>query len=113
VEDDAINNGQLTKNAAGFAIARNPGVSMLWITRQFEVFDDGRGGKLIQMGEPESVEWYACGKPATRAEVVESIESGLPNLEAMARLEAGGMEALERYRRRFEKWVPADSLGSS
>jgi hypothetical protein len=112
-EDDAINNGQLTKNAAGFAIARNPGVSMLWITRQFEVFDDGRGGKLIQMGEPESVEWYACGKPATRAEVVESIESGLPNLEAMARLEAGGMEALERYRRRFEKWVPADSLGSS
>lgn len=106
-EDETLNNARFTAEGAGVAIARNPGVAMLWITRQYEVFNDGKGRPLIQMGEPESVEWWACGRVATRAEVVESIESGLPNLEAIARQEAGGLEALERYKRRFEKWIPA------
>jgi hypothetical protein len=92
---------------AGFAITRNPGVAMLWITRQFEVFKDGKGGLLIQMGEPDSVEWWACGREATRAEVTASIDSGLPNLEALARLESGGLEFLETSKKRFEKWIPA------
>ncbi len=112
-EDEAINNTLLRDNAAGYAIARNPGVAMLWITRQFEVYDDGRGGKLIQMGEPESVEWYAEGRAATRAEVMASIESGLSNLEALARREKGGMEALEGYKKRFEKWIPVEATQSA
>ncbi len=109
-EDEAINNTLLRDSAAGYAIARNPGVAMLWITRQFEVYSDGlgKGGKLIQMGEPESVEWYAEGRAATRAEVMASIESGLPNLEALARQEKGGIEALEGYKKRFEKWIPME-----
>ncbi len=60
------------------------------------------------MGEPESVEWYAEGRAATRAEVMASIESGLPNLEALARQEKGGIEALEGYKKRFEKWIPVE-----
>jgi hypothetical protein len=95
------------ENAPGMMIARNPGVAMLWHTRQYETFSDGKGGVLIQMGEPESVEWYACGRAATRDEVMYSINTGLPNLETMAKLERGGLEHLAECRKRFEKWIPA------
>lgn len=105
-EDDLVNNAKLAEHGAGIPIARNPGVAMLWGTRQYEVFDDGKGRPLIQMGEPDAVEWWARGRPATRAEVIESIESGLPNLEAVARLQEGGLAALKRYKQRFEKWIP-------
>jgi hypothetical protein len=93
------------ESMAGLGIKRNPGVVMLWHTRQYEVFKVDNG-VLIQMGEPESVEWLACGRPATPEEVIESIESGLPNLEAIARLEKGGIEALAAARTRFAKWLP-------
>ena len=96
----------LDGNAAGLMIKRNPGVAMLWITRSYEVFDDQKGGKLIQMGTPEDVEWWCEGRAATRGEVVQSIEEGLPNLEAMARLEKGGLEYLTKSRERFEPWLP-------
>ncbi len=108
-EDDLIGNAKLTENAAGLAIARNPGVAMLWKTRAFEVFKV-ENGYLIQMGEPEGVEWYACGRTATRAEVMASIDSGLPNLELLARQEKGGLEALDRSRQRFEKWIPVEGV---
>jgi hypothetical protein len=94
--------------AAGFAIRRNPGVAMLWITREFELFRPpaGNEGLLIQMGTPDSVEWWAEGKPATREQVLHSIDEGLSNLEAIARQEKGGLEALANARSRFEKWIP-------
>jgi hypothetical protein len=107
-EDEAINNTNLRDRAPGHALTRNPGVAMLWITRQYEVFNDGRGNPLIQMGEPESVEWYAHGRIATREEVNASIESGLPNLEAIARTEQGGIEALRGYVERFQKFLPVE-----
>jgi hypothetical protein len=103
-EDEQIS--KATDNVAGFMLSRNPGVVMLWKTRIYDIFDDGRGGKLIQMGEPESVEWLACGRSATRAEVIASIDSGLPNLEALARTERGGLEALAKAQKRFDKWLP-------
>lgn len=106
-EDEVTNNAQLREQAAGIALARNPGVTMLWITRQFEVFNDGHGKPLIQMGEPDAVEWWAEGKLATRAQVQASIDSGLPNLEAIARTQKGGTEELQKYVARFEKWLPA------
>jgi len=106
-EDEILNNANLRENSAGLALTRNPGVAMLWITRQFEIFNDGARKLLIQMGEPDSVEWWACGKPATRQQVQASIESGLPNLEAIARTQKGGIEELGKYVARFEKWIPA------
>ena len=107
-EDDLIDNAKMRESAPGYAIARNPGVAMLWITRQYEVYPDrlGKGRYLIQMGEPERVEWYAEGRLATREEVMASIDSGLPNLEALARQEKGGLEALEKATKRFDKWLP-------
>lgn len=106
-EDELLNNTTLRDKAPGCAIARNPGVTMLWVTRQYEIFDDGRGKPLIQMGEPERVEWYANGREAILAEVQASIDSGLPNLEMIARTEEGGIEALRQYVQRFQKFLPA------
>jgi hypothetical protein len=108
-EDEEINNAVLRDNSAGFAITRNPGVAMLWITRQYETFKVDNGW-LIQMGEPESVEWYACGRPATREEVDASIESGLPNLQAIAKMEPGSLQALSEATERFVKWLPLSKI---
>ncbi len=99
-------------NVAGFGLKRNPGVVMLWHCRGYEVFkvpqtDGGGGGYLLTMGEPESVEWLACARSATREEVMQSINSGIPALEAVAKLEKGGLEALAASYKRFEKWLPA------
>lgn len=105
-EDQLVNNEQLRESAPGFAICRNPGVAMLWVTRQYEVFPDGKGGFLITMGEPLSVEWYREGRAATKEEVMASIDAGLPNLEALARLQPGATAQLERYKERFQKWLP-------
>jgi hypothetical protein len=106
-EDDVINNANFVENAAGCAITRNPGVMMLWITRSYEWFRDGNQKILISMGTPESVEWFTCGRTATRAEVEAAIDSGLPILEEMARQEKGSMEFLQKSIDRFQKWIPA------
>jgi hypothetical protein len=81
-EDDRINVETCKAQVAGEMIARNPGVTLLWTTRRFQVYDDGRGKPLIEIGDPESVVWLRLGRPATRAEVVEAIDTGLPRLEA-------------------------------
>lgn len=103
-EDETVNNQKLRECAAGMAITRNPGVTMVWLTRTFEVFY--HNGPLIQMGEPDKVLWFAHGREATLAEVQESIDTGLPSLEAMARAETGGIEALQRYVKRFQRYLP-------
>lgn len=105
-EDEIINNPKLVEQAAGHALTRNPGVAMVWVCRGFEMFRDGKNQPLITMGEPDRVEWYCEGRQATRLEVLESIEQGLPALQAVARLEPGGLEELQRYEKRFAKWIP-------
>lgn len=105
-QDDLVDNEKFREAAPGFAIARNPGVTMIWITREYEVFPDGMGQHLIQMGRPHEVEWYCYGRPATRAEVEQSIENGIGALEAMARQEPGGMDELTKKRRQFQKLLP-------
>lgn len=70
---------------SGTMIRRNPGVSLIWITRRpLTVFDDGRGGLLFKLGDQVGVEWYAEGRGATRSEILASIESGLPLLREAA-----------------------------
>lgn len=61
----------------GFGIARNPGVTAVWITRSYRTF---HGGELIEVGAPEKVEWWAEGRQATYPEVTKSIEDGAPLL---------------------------------
>lgn len=73
-----------TAPPAGIAIMRNPGVGLVWITKQWRPFRVV-GGVLFKFGEPLATHWYAEGRDATRAEVLASIASGLPLLEQEAR----------------------------
>lgn len=60
-------------------IARNPGVMLLWYTRRYTPLQVERS-VLFRIGSPFRWQWYTQGRVATRAEVMESIESGLPFL---------------------------------
>lgn len=87
-------------NVPGIAIDRNPGVTLLWTCRSFHTFDPGVGtGRLISLGEPYGVSWWKEGRTATRAEVDESIETGLPILRQMAELD--GPDAIAEMEQRI------------
>jgi len=88
----------------GCPIERNPGVCCLWVTRNPTIFKDGKGSFLFNVGDPveNQVDWYAQGRPATIEEIRESIESGLPILQASARED--GPEAEDDLRERV-RWV--------
>jgi hypothetical protein len=99
---------------AGEMIRRNPGVALVWITRRrgerggWTLKGDGRGGVLFDVGDPLEVRWFAHGRPATRDEVMASIESGLPSLRDIAREEGpGAVAALEAQLDRAMPLVPA------
>jgi hypothetical protein len=93
-------------NPAGTAILRNPGVALVWSTRTWHPFDDGAGGMLFDLGRPTGTSWWAHGRPATRGQVLNSIESGLPLLQAEAEKQRGGVEELERMRLAALAFVP-------
>ncbi len=93
----------------GVIIERNPGVTCLYETREARPFDAGNGW-LIRLGKPERVDWWAQGRPATRAEVMESIESGYPLLFNAAKKD--GLEAIHelgRLRLEAMKLLPAEA----
>lgn len=86
-------------------ILRNPGCVGVWTTRSYEVLRE-RSGVVFRIGEPEHVEWYCEGRPATRAEVEASVHSGIPILREQSlrmgdpahvveQLTALGLERLE------------------
>lgn len=93
----------------GEPIMRNPGVALTWTTRKYTPFDDGSGGLLLELGESEELHWFACGRKATREEILASIESGLPILRQRAAESDGadGQAALERAIERAMMLVPA------
>jgi hypothetical protein len=67
-------------------LARNPGVGVLWITRSYKVVraEHGGAGILFEIGDAEAVHLYCQGRPATRREVLDSIDSGMPFLRELA-----------------------------
>lgn len=96
---------------AGVSIPRNPGVALVWVTgyRAWKTFSDGDGGTLFSIGEPVRALWFAHGREATRAEVLASIDSGLPILREMA--ESEGPDALAELAAMHERalrHVPAE-----
>jgi hypothetical protein len=76
----------------GVALKRNPGVALLWVTKNYEVLKEG-SGYLFRIGDPVTIAWYAEGRTATREEILYSIETGLPLLQEAAALD--GPEALQ------------------
>jgi hypothetical protein len=83
-DEELLNNATM----AGIPLMRNPGVTLLWWTAKYDVFTPPTGGRLIHIGDPERVAWYAEGRLATRAEVLRSIETGMPALREAAEQEA-------------------------
>ncbi len=94
-----------TAVVAGYAIKRNPGVSLLWTTDSYSLFDDGNGRPLITVGDFDSIEWWAEGKVATRAQVQNSIAGGYPILEAAA-IQDGALPDLHAKVERFQECIP-------
>jgi hypothetical protein len=76
---------ELTENAAGnvagHMIKRNPGVIVIWQVRSKpELWNDGKGGILFDIGNPEKVTWWKEGRPATPEESIDAINSGIQTL---------------------------------
>jgi hypothetical protein len=107
--------------AAGIPIDRQPGVALLWTTRRYQVYpvrhrpggqgqSDVGGGVLFELGDPLAVSWWREGRPATRAEVLASIDSGLPLLEREAAAEGrGAVAALARQVAAVAPLLPAEA----
>jgi len=99
---------------AGVSIDRNPGVCAVWTSVKFKRFYDGGGGLLFNVGDPEKVEWFAKGREATRAEVIEAIDSGVPilrdicNSEDTAERRAQSHAQLDDLRERLDQYLPTE-----
>ncbi|MGF6641843.1 hypothetical protein [Paraburkholderia sp. MM6662-R1] len=103
---------------AGVMIDRNPGVALVWITKEFRrMRADGGAGVLFQIGDPTETFWFAEGREATTQEVMDSIASGLPILQKLATQD--GPEAvreLAMMTREAMRYVPvgnADTAASA
>lgn len=92
-------------DAPGFGLKRNPGVTLVWITESYQRVNV-RGGTLSKMGEPLRVQFLCEGREATRAEINDSIDSGLPSLREAAESESRrAVWALEEMTRVFRAIV--------
>lgn len=99
-------------NPAGVMIKRNPGATLVWTTKSYQL-ERYTDGYLFRIGDPIAVEWLAEGRPATRWEVEQSIDSGLPILRAEADAEGPrAVEALDRMVARARTLLPSDSAGA-
>jgi hypothetical protein len=85
----------------GIMIDRNPKCAALWITHEFKSFNARGTGTLFQVGAPVEVQFYREGRLAKRAEVLESMESGIPILRDIAR--SDGREALAELELMYRK----------
>lgn len=100
------------KEAPGQAILRNPGVALVWVTKTYAVFqpDMGNPGLLHSFGDPAELHWFAHGRRATRAEILASMESGLPALQEACQADDrpdASLRALDRQYQRALALVPA------
>ncbi len=75
---------ELLLEPPGVMVARNPGCMLVWVTTGYRIVRDQVDRVLFGVGPPVKLAWIAEGRSATRAEVLESIETGLPLLRELA-----------------------------
>jgi hypothetical protein len=106
--------GKDYRNPGGVMLERNPGVSALWETNNYKIVYDANRNPLVQMGELKDLTFWAQGRPATADEILESIQTGLPALYALAKGESimaqqELAEMIVQYRFEvLDKFLPAD-----
>lgn len=87
----------------GEMLLRNPGVALVWVTNQRRMVD---GHELWNVGEPAELLWFCEGRPATWEEAFHAVNSGMPELHAVAdrdpNPEAARTELARQYRRALE-----------
>lgn len=88
---------------AGMMIPRNPGVTCLWTTNTYRVMRVDNGA-LYRLGDPMHVRFFTQKRPATRTEILESIDSGMPTLEREASKE--GPDALAALADAYRAMLP-------
>jgi hypothetical protein len=96
------------RHMPGVPIARNPGVSMIWVTKTIRPFK-AHPGYLFRLGPPTAWSFWREGRRATRAEIEEAVRTGLPALEAQA--DKDGRQArveLELMVRDFNRLLPPE-----
>jgi len=100
-------------NPAGIMIERQPGVTLLWVTREGYQLVRAPGGVLFRMGEPNECIWQSEGRSATRAEVLASIESGYPLLLSEAQRDgSAAIAALTLARGEVDRLLPNDEVAA-
>jgi hypothetical protein len=81
-------------------------VKALWITRSYHV----NFNRLITLGDPEEVAWWAYGQPATRVQVMNALDAQLPRLRDIAKQEnKAAMDELEGAIIRAVDYLPPPS----
>lgn len=81
-----------TEDPAGIMLERNPGVALLYVTRDYHVMQQGMGKQLYRLGKPERLSFYCQGRQATLPEIAASIRSGLPILAHYAKQDGAERE---------------------
>jgi hypothetical protein len=74
---------------------------LLWITHDYRLVGDRRGGELFQIGAPAEVRFFREGRIAKHAEILASMDSGIEILRDMARREC--REALAELEPQYRK----------
>jgi hypothetical protein len=93
----------------GNHLERNPGVALIWKTRNFSPFRAPDGGILIRIGDPNETIWFAEGRAAMRDECLASIDGGYPFLEEEAASEGpDALRTLAEMRDRALALLPAE-----
>lgn len=100
------------QDPGGIMLRRNPGVTLVWVTSRYTTrwADHGQGGYLHHIGDPTALHWFCQGRPATRAEILESMETGLPSLQEACQLDPKpelSLKALDADYRQALTLVPA------
>jgi hypothetical protein len=70
----------------------------MWVTKKTI---KRRGVLLFDIGEPTDYRWFCRGRDATREEVMESIQTGLPILQEAA--EAEGPHAVRQLQKQYDE----------
>jgi hypothetical protein len=87
---------------------RNPGVAMVWITGSYRIHRQDRSNVVFRIGPPQEVLFFCQGRPATRAEIMHSIDTGMPYLREMAEQQgADALKALDECYSEAIELVPA------
>jgi hypothetical protein len=87
----------------GIMIERNPGVSLIWVTKTYRRLPEG----LFELGDPSHLSYWREGRHATRDEILESVNSGLPILRKQAQEDGpAAMRQLEQMIERARQLIP-------